>query len=70
MSVQRASPETNGLMILPLHFCDENERFDRELRAAHIPHVFAVYGGGHAQRVWAQHAASWLGLALNLARPR
>lgn len=51
-------------------FRDENERFDRELRAAHIPHVFAVYAGGHEQRVWTEHAAAWLGLALNhLANP-
>jgi acetyl esterase/lipase len=32
-------------------FRDENERFDRELDAAHVPHVFRVYAGGHEQSV-------------------
>ena len=52
-------------------FRKENERFDDELRKAHVPHVFELYPGGHELGVWTQHAAAWLGLALNhLAQPR
>jgi S-formylglutathione hydrolase FrmB len=53
-------------------FRDENERFDRELRAARVPHVFRVYPGGHEQTVWSSHARAWLALAvdrLEHARP-
>jgi enterochelin esterase-like enzyme len=51
-------------------FRDENERFDRELTAAGVPHVFRVYPGGHEQSVWSTHARAWLGLAVDhLARP-
>lgn len=52
-------------------FRSENEQFDDELKKAHVPHVFALYPGGHEQRVWTQHAGAWLTLALNhLAQPR
>jgi enterochelin esterase-like enzyme len=50
-------------------FRDENERFDRELTAAGVPHVFRVYPGGHEQSVWSAHARAWLSLAVDhLAR--
>jgi enterochelin esterase-like enzyme len=51
-------------------FRAENERFDAELRAAHVPHLFRVYPGGHESSVWSAHAADWLRLALqHLRRP-
>lgn len=50
-------------------FRAENERFDAELRAAQIPHLFRVYPGGHESAVWAAHAADWLRLALQHLRP-
>ena len=37
-------------------FRDENERLDRELSDAGVPHVFRLYPGGHDQGVWAKHA--------------
>ena len=46
-------------------FRDENERLDRELTEAGVPHVFRVYPGGHQQSVWSKHAPEWLRLALN-----
>lgn len=50
-------------------FRAENERFERELAAAHVPHVFAVYEGAHETSLWRRHAPSWLALALrHLAR--
>jgi S-formylglutathione hydrolase FrmB len=50
-------------------FRDENERFDRELDAARVPHVFRVYAGGHEQSVWSAHAQAWLAVAVDhLAR--
>ena len=52
-------------------FRAENERFHRELRQAHVRHVFGLYAGGHEQRLWTTHAVPWLLLALNhLAQPR
>jgi enterochelin esterase-like enzyme len=50
-------------------FRAENERFNDELNAARVPHVFRVYAGGHEQSVWSAHARAWLGLAVDhLAR--
>jgi enterochelin esterase-like enzyme len=46
-------------------FRAENERFDRELVAARVPHVFRVYAGGHSQSVWSAHAQVWLGVAVD-----
>jgi len=46
-------------------FRAENHLFDRELRAARVPHVFRVYPGGHEQSVWSAHAQSWLALAVD-----
>jgi len=51
-------------------FRAENERLDRELDAARIPHAFAIYPGGHETRLWRTHARAWLRLALrHLASP-
>ena len=49
-------------------FRAENARFDAELRAARVPHVFRVYPGGHESAVWSAHAAEWLRLALQHLR--
>jgi len=46
-------------------FRDENERFNRELIAARVPHVFRVYAGGHEQSVWSAHAKAWLAMAVD-----
>ena len=52
-------------------FRAENVRFDAELRAARIPHVFRIYPGGHESSVWSAHAGEWLGLAVrHLERSR
>jgi enterochelin esterase-like enzyme len=45
-------------------FLAENIRLDRELTAAHVPHVFRVYPGGHSQQLWRSRAPTWLGLAM------
>jgi S-formylglutathione hydrolase FrmB len=51
-------------------FRAENLRFDRELSAARVPHVFRVYAGGHEQSMWSSHAQAWLALAVDhLAAP-
>jgi S-formylglutathione hydrolase FrmB len=52
-------------------FRDENHRLDRELNAAGVPHVFALYPGAHDGTVWSAHARAWLQLAADhLAAPR
>jgi S-formylglutathione hydrolase FrmB len=51
-------------------FRAENLLFNRELTAAHVPHLFRVYPGGHGQSVWVAHAKAWLAVAVDqLARP-
>jgi len=45
-------------------FVAENERFDKELSDARIPHRFALYPGGHDTVLWHAHATAWLRLAL------
>ncbi len=53
-------------------FSADNLRFDRELRAARVPHHFRLYPGGHTQALWSAHAVEWLdrGLArLSAASP-
>jgi S-formylglutathione hydrolase FrmB len=51
-------------------FRDENLQFDRELTAAHVPHLFELYAGAHETSLWQRHASGWLQLALqHLARP-
>lgn len=52
-------------------FVAENKQFDRELTAAHVPHLFELYPGGHTEALWKRHAVPWLKLALaRLAKPR
>jgi hypothetical protein len=51
-------------------FREENLRLDRELKAAGVPHVFALYPGAHEGTVWSAHAKAWLQLAADhLAAP-
>jgi enterochelin esterase-like enzyme len=51
-------------------FRAENLRLDRELTAARVAHVFALYPGGHQTSVWKAHAKGWLAMALRrLAAP-
>lgn len=50
-------------------FHDENVRFDRELTAARVRHVFAVYPGGHQTSLWQAHAQGWLEMALRRLAP-
>ena len=45
-------------------FAPENLQLARELTAAGIPHLFAVYAGAHTTSLWQQHATAWLALAL------
>src|SRR5262249_29621093 len=45
-------------------FVAKNEQFNRELTAAAIPHAFTPYPGGHTTQLWAEHAVTWLRLAL------
>jgi S-formylglutathione hydrolase FrmB len=45
-------------------FLAENLQLNRELNAAHVEHLFAVYSGGHTTKLWQAHARVWLGLAL------
>ena len=53
-----------------VRFRAENVQFDRELTAAHVPHVFALYPGAHQTSLWQRHAVAWLRLALaHLAKP-
>jgi enterochelin esterase-like enzyme len=50
-------------------FRDENVQLARELTAAKVPHVFALYPGGHQTSLWEAHATAWLELALNRLAP-
>ncbi len=50
-------------------FLAENLRLNRELNAAHVKHLFAVYSGGHTTKLWQAHARVWLGLALDHLAP-
>lgn len=50
-------------------FRDDNVRFDRELRAASVPHLFRLYPGGHTQGLWSAHAAEWLDRGLARLAP-
>lgn len=50
-------------------FLAENQQVDRELAAAHIAHVFAVYRGAHETALWQSHAVAWLRLALRHLAP-
>lgn len=51
-------------------FLAENIELNQELTRAHVPHVYAVYPGGHTTTLWETHAPYWLRMALNhLAAP-
>ena len=52
-----------------VRFRAENEQFDRELRAAGVPHLFAVYPGAHATSLWQEHAVHWFRVALQKLSP-
>ena len=45
-------------------FRSDNERFDAQLAAAHVPHTFAIYPGAHTTALWKAHGWAWLELAL------
>jgi enterochelin esterase-like enzyme len=50
-------------------FKDDNVRFDAQLKAAHVPHTFAIYAGGHQTSLWQRHAVQWLTMALHRLSP-
>lgn len=51
-------------------FRDDNERLDRELGAAGVPHVFREYPGGHTGAFWDAHEEAWTTTAVRrLLRP-
>jgi enterochelin esterase-like enzyme len=50
-------------------FRAENERLNRELEQAGVPHLFRLYPGAHEQSVWSAHARAWLALAVAHLRP-
>ena len=50
-------------------FRAENLEFSRELTAAHVPHRFAVYAGGHETSLWQAHGEGWLAAALRHLAP-
>ena len=47
-----------------VRFRDENIQLDKELTAAHVPHLFELYKGAHETSLWQKHAQGWLRLAL------
>jgi len=49
-------------------FYGDNVTLNREFTAAHVPHYFATYPGGHSLAVWAKWAPLWLGRALAYLR--
>lgn len=51
------------------NFIADNKRLDRELTAAGIPHVFAVYPGAHQGAFWRQHQDQWLDGAVDRLDP-
>jgi enterochelin esterase-like enzyme len=46
------------------HFVPENEQLHRELLAAKVSHVYAVYPGAHTGSFWAAHEQEWIGMAV------
>ncbi len=50
-------------------FARDNRELNAELTRARVPHVFAVYPGGHSTELWSAHAYTWLGLALRHLLP-
>lgn len=50
-------------------FARDNRELNAELTRAGVPHVFAVYPGGHSTALWKAHADAWLSMALNHLAP-
>lgn len=50
-------------------FLDENILLNRELEAAGVPHVYAIYPGVHSAVLWRTEAPYWLWMALNHLAP-
>jgi enterochelin esterase-like enzyme len=44
-------------------FLAENEQLHQELLRAGVPHVYAVYPGGHNSAFWTSHMDGWIGAA-------
>jgi len=51
------------------NFIADNKRLDRELTAAGIPHVFALYPGAHQGAFWRAHQDDWLDGAVDRLDP-
>ncbi len=52
------------------NFIADNKRLDRQLTAAGIPHIFALYPGAHTGSFWRMHQDQWLdGAVERLDRP-
>ncbi|MGN6797964.1 MAG: alpha/beta hydrolase [Gaiellaceae bacterium] len=52
-------------------FRPDNELFDAQLTAGHVPHTFDLYPGAHTTALWKAHGTAWLELALRrLDKPR
>ena len=51
------------------HFIADNKRLDRELTAAAIPHLFALYPGAHNGTFWRMHQDQWLDGAVDRLAP-
>jgi enterochelin esterase-like enzyme len=47
-------------------FLSENVQLNRELDAAHVPHVFRIYHGAHKEPLWRSHEREWLVKALRV----
>jgi enterochelin esterase-like enzyme len=50
-------------------FVEDNERLDRELTEAGIPHVFELYEGAHDSAFWREHQDQWLAGAVERLDP-
>lgn len=50
-------------------FVQDNERLDKELTEAAIPHVFELYQGAHDPTFWREHQDEWLGAAVDRLDP-
>lgn len=51
------------------NFIADNKRLDRELSAAGIPHVFALYPGAHNGTFWGTPQDDWLDGAVDRLDP-
>ncbi len=50
-------------------FVQDNERLDRQLTAAGIPHIFRLYQGAHDESFWSRHQDQWLEAAVDHLDP-